>query len=184
MASTYNGSVANLVDPLANSPLTSPSHSGQHTEINDALQTLGVWTAYTPTWGASTTNPSIGNGTIAASYVQFNKTIFLRGAVKAGSTTTFGSGFYSVSWPSGLEPKEIVSGSNHRALTGSVMWNQPGVANWAGNLVTTSNPAQALPGFTFVFTSATAAMDVWTPTTPFTFANGNIMQFSVMYEIA
>ena len=184
MASTFNGSVANLVDPLTTSPLNSPSHSGQHTEINDALQTLGVWTSYTPTWGGTTTNPVIGNGTIAAYYTQFNKTVMVRAAIKPGSTTTFGSGYLYVTWPSGLEPMELISGSNHRILAGSVLWNDPGTNNYAGNLVSTTSPAGGLPGFTFVYTDATSAMSLWTPTTPFTMASGDLIQFMVIYQVA
>ena len=83
MAATYNASVANLVDPLANSPLNSPSHAGQHTEIIDALQTLGVWTAYTPTW----TSVTVGNGTVSFSFTQFNKVVHVWGSFQLGSTS-------------------------------------------------------------------------------------------------
>lgn len=84
MASTFNGSVANLVDPLTTSPLNSPSHAGQHTEINDALQTLAIYTAFTPTW----TNLTVGNGTNNFRYFQAGKFVHLHGNFTFGSTTS------------------------------------------------------------------------------------------------
>lgn len=87
MASTFNGSVANLVDPLTTSPLNSPSHAGQHTEINDALQTLGVWTTFTPTWS----NFTAGNATQSFRYTEFNKVMIISGTLTLGSTSVMGT---------------------------------------------------------------------------------------------
>lgn len=84
MASTFNGSVANLVDPLSTSPLNSPSHAGQHTEINDALQTAGVFQSYTPTF----TGFTLGNGVVTSRYMQLNKLIHYTGYVDLGSTSS------------------------------------------------------------------------------------------------
>lgn len=52
-------------------------------------------TAFTPTWTASTTNPVLGNGTIAASWFRIGNLITFRIKITAGSTTTFGSGAYT-----------------------------------------------------------------------------------------
>lgn len=60
---------------------------------------LGAWTAYTPTWTASSTNPSLGNGTLTGAYIQIGKTVHYRIRLRAGSTTTFGSGVYRFSLP-------------------------------------------------------------------------------------
>ena len=46
-------------------------------------------TAFTPTWTASTTNPAIGNGTIAGAWWRVGNLIFFRIKVTAGSTNTF-----------------------------------------------------------------------------------------------
>jgi len=59
-----------------------------------------LWTAFTATWTASTTNPTIGNGAIVARYVQLGpKTVNIRIDVTIGSTTNGGSGTYSFALP-------------------------------------------------------------------------------------
>jgi hypothetical protein len=58
-----------------------------------------TWTAYTPTFTASTTNPSIGNGTLLGSYWQFGKLLAFNIEVGWGSTTSIGSGVYSFGLP-------------------------------------------------------------------------------------
>lgn len=60
---------------------------------------LGAWTAYTPVWTASTTNPALGNGTLTGAYVQIGKTVHYRIRLRAGTTTTYGTGVYRFSLP-------------------------------------------------------------------------------------
>jgi len=62
-------------------------------------QPVGNWQAYTVSWIASTTNPSIGNGTLVGRYTQIGKTIMGNIFIKMGSTTTFGSGYWRFSLP-------------------------------------------------------------------------------------
>ena len=38
MASTFPGAIDNFTDPLSNSSLASPSHAGQHSDLNDAVE--------------------------------------------------------------------------------------------------------------------------------------------------
>ena len=57
------------------------------------------WTAYTPTWGSSGTQPVLGNGTAAGEYCQFGKFFSAAFSVVAGSTSTFGTGNYSFVLP-------------------------------------------------------------------------------------
>jgi hypothetical protein len=53
-----------------------------------------VWTAYTPLWTGSTTNPVIGNGTLAGRYALIGKTVHFIVFTLTGSTTTYGSGYW------------------------------------------------------------------------------------------
>lgn len=59
------------------------------------------WTSYTPTWTANSSNPAIGNGTITARYrrVPDSDLVMYTGAITMGTTTTYGSGFWIVSFP-------------------------------------------------------------------------------------
>ena len=71
-------------------------------EVRDAISgTQGAWTTYAPTW-TSSTNPSIGNGTLSGRYRRIGKTVDIVVTMAAGSTTTFGAGAYSFSLPAGL----------------------------------------------------------------------------------
>lgn len=58
-----------------------------------------AWTAYTPTWTGSTTNPALGNGTVSAAYKRIGKTVFFRIHYTFGSTTNFGGGAYAWTLP-------------------------------------------------------------------------------------
>jgi hypothetical protein len=59
----------------------------------------GAWTTYAPTW-TGTTNPAIGNGSIAGKYVILGtKTVSFRVKITAGTTTTQGTGNQNVGLP-------------------------------------------------------------------------------------
>lgn len=58
-----------------------------------------AWKSYTPAWTATTTNPVINNGSLVGRYVELGDIVLVRARIQAGSTTTFGSGTYSLSLP-------------------------------------------------------------------------------------
>lgn len=60
------------------------------------------WVSYTPTWTGSTTNPVIGNGTISGKWRKVGDSAEIQIYVNSGTTTTYGSGRYIWSFPSGL----------------------------------------------------------------------------------
>lgn len=102
--------------------------------ITDAVNSLvtsvgsatGAWTPYTPSWTASSVNPAIGNGTITGRYRQVGKTIDVAVSIVMGSTTTFGTGEWYVSLPSGLD----VAVQN--LVVGPAFYNDAGTAYYAG----------------------------------------------------
>jgi hypothetical protein len=57
------------------------------------------WQGWTPTWSGSTSNPTLNNGTLAASYLQVGKTVRFRINLTWGSTTAAGSGAYGFTLP-------------------------------------------------------------------------------------
>lgn len=59
----------------------------------------GRWIGWTPSWTASTSNPALGNGALTGRYRQVGKTVFFNLLLVAGSTTTFGTGFWQFSLP-------------------------------------------------------------------------------------
>jgi hypothetical protein len=70
---------------------------------------IGAWTAYTPTFGG-TGFTTIGNATLDFAFCQIGKTVFVRGSVTWGTTTT-GTGFSSltVSVPVSIAASQIPS---------------------------------------------------------------------------
>lgn len=82
---------------------------------------LAPWTAYTPAWTGATANPVIGNGTRVGAYRQRGKTVDFRAFVTFGSTTTYGTGAWSLSLPvppkAGLDDVCVGAGLIKRAGT-------------------------------------------------------------------
>lgn len=79
--------------------------------VLDATSTIGgvsgttlaadhaAWGTYTPVWAATTTSPTLGNGTIAGRFLQIGKTVHFSIKITIGSTTTLGSGNYQFGLP-------------------------------------------------------------------------------------
>ena len=143
-----------------------------NTHLRDNLKAIGdPWTAYTPTWTATTTNPAIGNGTIVGSYSEVGKWIRFRLKVTMGSTTTYGSGAYLFSLP--VAPLASLS---------SDAFNVQGV------VFDTSATARAFRSGYLGGASALALADqagaVVNATVPFTLANGDSISITGSYEAA
>lgn len=85
----------------------------------------GAWQTYTPVWTGSTSNPSIGNGSIAGRYQRIGKTVKAQIQVAVGSTTTYGSGQFRWSLP--VAPKSGVKfvGSGWALRSGSAFYPFP-----------------------------------------------------------
>lgn len=133
---------------------------------SDAL----AWTTYTPTWTATTSNPSIGDGTLAGRYKAIGKTVAFNIRVMMGTTTTYGSG----NWQFGL-PINSQSGTNvvvpTTYLNDGVGWYY-GIAN-NGYLGGTSN-------ITPLYGSTTVTPI--TPTNPFTWGSNDTIAINGTYE--
>lgn len=147
------------------------------TDLNAEVKALwaglqAAWTAYTPSWTASGTNPSIGNGTIAGSYLQVGKTILVRLNITAGSSTTYGTGNYAVSLPvaANATGRQIIQGDVAIGSTYRVR----------GRIEAGASVAQLwTPG-----TSAGGADRTVTPTAPTTFVSGAVLVLQGVYEAA
>lgn len=89
---------------------TNPTAALLNQQIRDNFKAIGnPWTSYTPTWTATTTNPTIGNGTLHGFYVAAGKLILGRFVLIFGSTTTVGSGSYRFTLPvTALDPGQIL----------------------------------------------------------------------------
>jgi hypothetical protein len=72
---------------------------------------------YTPTWSSSGVQPAIGNGTLSARYFRLQKLLFIEMFWQAGTTTTFGTGAYAFSLPSGITARAGLNGFMSRGIS-------------------------------------------------------------------
>lgn len=140
---------------------------------SDGLIWGGAWQAYTPTWGSTGTAPAIGNGTLSGRFVQIGKLIVFTIHWAAGSTTTFGTGQYTFTFP-------VTSAT----APGGVVARVYSFDSSAGNF----NMANALHSISTVFniqyplTWPSGAQTSYTNTTPFTWATSDTIDISGSYE--
>jgi hypothetical protein len=69
MASGFPASIDNFTDPLSNSALNSPSHSAQHTDLNDAVEKIETYMGLVkviPTGATNGTVSSTGTVTVGS----------------------------------------------------------------------------------------------------------------------
>lgn len=133
--------------------------------IDTAL--TGAWTPYIPVWGASGTQPDRGNGTLVGSYRRVGKTVDVLVKLTMGSTTTFGTGTYTLSLP--------VAAIAAVQAVGPLYILDAGTANRSGIAITTSTTVVQM------ITSADADVGQLVPQT---FAVNDIIMFSMTYEAA
>ena len=135
-------------------------------------QPVGAWQSYTVSWTAATTNPSIGNGTLAGRYVQIGKTVICSIALVMGSTTTYGSGNWSLSLP-----KTVASVSVRYIGQFTIYDASPG-GNYAGSaIVGSGQSAIAL----FIRDQGASGLN---STTPHTWASADELYLTITYEMA
>jgi len=126
--------------------------------------------AFTPTWTASITNPTIGDGTLRGWYARSGSVVTATYEVIMGSTTTFGAGTYAFSLP-----RMSASPSVH---VGAAYCTDAS----AGSAATTG-VAQQLTGSPGTVRLQSTGTGIWNPTTPFTWAPGDVIRFTVTYGI-
>jgi DNA/RNA endonuclease YhcR with UshA esterase domain len=90
-----------------------------HTQLSPS-----AWTAYTPVWTASSTNPGLGNATLTGHYAQIGSTVHFRIRLRAGSTTTFGTGSYRFTLP--VEAVAVFSGAGEIIGQAAILDNSLG----------------------------------------------------------
>lgn len=129
-----------------------------NTYTRDNELALGTWTTYVPTWTGTTTNPAVGNGTIAGRYLATSDWCDVWIGLLAGSSTTYGSGTYALSLP-------------FAAVTG-----------WESfiNAQLLDTTVSRYPGYGLILSGSSSVVpfqtgwaSTWAPTVPFTFGNGD-----------
>jgi len=107
-----------------------PFTAGQRvlaSDLNAATQ-QGAWTSYTPVWSSSGTAVSLGNGTIVGYYAKVGRLATAKIEMNSGSTTTFGTGYYS--WTLPLSAAVTGVPTNQFAHSGSIALSSSGSATF------------------------------------------------------
>lgn len=129
-----------------------------------------AWTDWTVAWASTGTQPAVGNATISGRYKTVGKLCFFFFSITMGSTTTYGTGTYSFSFPPGVTSfagaSSVAFGfRDTSAATHTVGWS--------------------------VYNSGSTAMDARPvggnlagPTTPYTFAANDIIRAWGWVELA
>lgn len=130
----------------------------------------GAYSSYVPVWASSGTAVALGNGTIAGSYLQVGK--FVHGTVTLtfGTTTTFGTGAYTLTLPV--------------AATGSALMPVGNVAALDAGIATYIGSAQWTSGVIVQLTNLAVPIVAYTPTVPFTFGSGDGIILNFSYQAA
>lgn len=141
-------------------------------EIRDQFNSMfDAWTPYTPSWTASTTNPVLGNGTLAGQYIKWGRTCTASVILTMGSTTTYGSGNYTFTLPF-TAAAATVSYLGVARLGAARIWLGHAVVSSGSNLAT----------ITFDSAIADTRGTNWTGTVPETLAATHTFRFSMTYQ--
>ncbi|MFJ9313808.1 hypothetical protein ACIRN4_06405 [Pimelobacter simplex] len=134
----------------------------------------GSWPTYAASWTASGTNPAIGNGSIAGRYIQIGKTVIFRVNISMGSTTTYGSGQYSVSLPTAANAAGLqIDVRCDVAIAGAAYDARGRIVAGGTSVLLYCDP-----------TTAGGSSRAVAATAPATFANGSLIVVQGTYEAA
>lgn len=124
---------------------------------------------YTPTWTGGGGNPAIGNGTITGVYSRKGRHVVLEFEITMGTTTTYGTGEWRVSVPSGL--------LSAQPAWGMALLYDSSATPVIGTVYVAANTAYG------IFYMQGVAGNV-SPTAPFTWASGDFLRAQVTYMSA
>ncbi|MGW0785746.1 hypothetical protein [Streptomyces sp. NPDC002913] len=145
-----------------------------NTEIRDQFNSMfDAWTTYTPTWTGATTNPVLGNGAITGRYIKWGRTVIASVQITMGSTTTYGSGAYTIGVP-------FPAASATVAYIGSARLS--GTDTWLGHVLLGQGATGATA--TFSATATNTRGGNMSGTVPETLAAGAILRFTITYQSA
>ncbi|MFF7023064.1 hypothetical protein ACFY97_18925 [Streptomyces klenkii] len=138
-----------------------------------------VWSSYTPSWTATTTNPSLGNGTIAGSYMKVGTTCSVFIKLVIGSTTNRGSGTYKFSLPF---TAATITNSDPGSLMAS--FSRAVTPNHGVGDVLLLNGGTTTDQVWFPNASVVGDANVWTDNSPWTPASTNVFRIWGTYQTA
>jgi hypothetical protein len=135
---------------------------------NYMTASTSAWTDYSGslTWVGATTNPVKGNAAIVAKYRRLGKMVQARVSITMGTTTTYGTGFWTVGLP--VTPADT-------AGCGAAIIFDSGVGQRSASCF--------INGTGVILVSASALVG-GAGSTPFTWSTGDLLMFTIDYEAA
>jgi hypothetical protein len=127
------------------------------------------WDTYTPTWTTTGTAPALNNGTLVGAARLVGTTLFLRGQLTFGSSTTGGTGDFTFPLPFGC------AGVTAQAQLIPLVVYDTGVARYEGHARVEAG------GTTFVLHVLTGGSV--TSTVPMTWGNGDSAAWNGVIEV-
>jgi hypothetical protein len=136
----------------------------------NTLNTIGAaWETYTPAWTSTGVAPALGNGSISGSWARINKTAFVNIFVVMGSTTTYGTGNYRFSVPSGV----TINGNQTHVGTALLYDASAGYPGAFGMMTRVSAST---------FNISPSGSNETTNLAPFTWGNADQMRLMLIYQ--
>lgn len=142
----------------------------------DAVVTAPIVTetqSYTPIWTGG--SPSIGNGTLSGTYKIIGDTLYGTVYLLAGSTTTFGSGQWEFSLPSGYTIDTTKLNNSNSVQSSYVAYANDQTGSIAVGTVQLNSSNDT------VYIWSQGGTSSWRSTVPFSWANTDYLSFS--YEV-
>jgi hypothetical protein len=117
------------------------------------------WQSYTPTWSSSGTQPVVGNGSVSGKWRRVGDTMEISAGISAGSTTTFGTGNYLISIPSGysIDTSKLTNGASTAEPLGTASILDGGTLQYAGNVQYSTTTTVSVNAFNSASTYASLA---------------------------
>lgn len=139
-------------------------------EIKTYLESIAT-SAVTLVWGADTTAPSLGNGTLVGRAAKLGPFIWVSFRLAAGSTTTFGSGPFYLQLPSPFDASAVAY------CVGSLIGFDAGTAFRCGNCSVAS-------GQNKIRFSSEGGANNWGAAVPQTWAVNDYLMGSILIPVA
>ncbi|MEV6839782.1 hypothetical protein AB0N17_35690 [Streptomyces sp. NPDC051133] len=174
--------------------VSTATYTGQYRDSSAGLQRWNGsawvsyqpnWTDYTPVWGAEAgTAPSIGNGTLAGSYVKINNLVHVRIYLKIGSTTNLSAqasdGRWTFSLPTAPNSKQAWK-LDHRAMSMEAFDASTLLLYQGSGQLSVTNGVGYVHGMR---DSMKLATGLWGKALPFPWTTGDTLSIHGTYESA
>lgn len=144
---------------------------------SDTVGWAGDYTAFTPTWTASGTAPSLGNGILSGRYIQIGKLVHYTMYFQAGTTTTFGTSVWNFTLP--VTGNALIPASTPIGVTYALDSSASAVSFAPLIFATTTKVNIQAP-----ITWPTGTQNIYTNLVPWTWANLDTLWATGTYEAA